>query len=79
MRLFVYGHFDRNNSEGKKMLLVESVKTVTIQKVRNSRCYGEPTLFAMLVDDTTGYAHEMEFADLAEAQRFVDAINSFNK
>jgi hypothetical protein len=33
----------------------------------------------MLVDDSTGYAHEMEFADLAEAQRFVDAINSFSK
>lgn len=79
MRLFVYGHFDRIYSEGKKMLLVESVKTVTIQKVRNSRCYGEPTLFAMLVDNTTGYAHEMEFANLDEAQRFVDAINSFNK
>jgi hypothetical protein len=61
------------------MLLVESVKTLTIQKVRNSRCYGEPTLFAMLVDDTTGYAHEMEFANVEEAQRFVDAINTFSK
>ena len=36
MRVSVYGHFDRIYSEGKKMLLVESVKTVTIQNFLGS-------------------------------------------
>jgi hypothetical protein len=49
------------------MLLIEAVKNITI--------YGEPKLFAMIVDESTGYAQEMEFADLSEAQSFVDGIN----
>ena len=60
------------------MLLIEAVKSVKISAVRNSRCYGEPTVFAMIVDDETGYANEIEFVDRAEAQRFCDAINQRN-
>jgi len=60
------------------MLLIEAVKSVKISAVRNSRCFGEPTVFAMIVDDETGYANEIEFADRAEAQRFCDAINQRN-
>ena len=61
------------------MLLIEAIKTIRIAKTRNSRCYGEPTLFAMIVDDETGYAYELEFGDLAEANRFVDSINALAK
>lgn len=58
------------------MLLIEAVKTIKITHTRNSRCYGEPTIFAMIVDDSTGYANEIEFADIAEAESFVSAINA---
>ena len=61
------------------MLLIESVKNITIAKTRNSRCYGEPTLFAMIVDESTGYAHEMEFANIEEANDFVARINKLTK
>ena len=50
------------------MLLIEAIKNITI--------YGEPKLFAMIVDESTGYAQEMEFADLGDAQGFVDRINA---
>ena len=61
------------------MLMIEAVKNVTISKFRDSRCYGEPTVFAMIVDQSTGYANEIEFADVEEAQKFVDAINALVK
>ena len=61
------------------MLLIESVKNITIAKTRNSRFYGEPTLFAMIVDESTGYAHEMEFANIEEANYFVARINKLTK
>jgi hypothetical protein len=60
------------------MLMIEAIKNATISKFRASRCYGEPTVFAMIVDET-GYANEIEFADAEEAQKFVDAINALAK
>jgi hypothetical protein len=61
------------------MLLIETVKHLKIASSRNSRYDGKPTLFAMIVCDTTGHANEIEFSDLAEAQSFVDAINKLIK
>lgn len=61
------------------MLLIESVKELKIASTRNSRCHGEPTVFAMLVCDQTGYAHEIEFSDVNEVQGFVDAVNALTK
>lgn len=61
------------------MLLIESVKQITIKSTRASFYDCKPTLFAMIVDESTGYASEIEFADIAEAQGFVDAVNKLVK
>lgn len=61
------------------MLMIEAVKSIKIASTRSSRCYGEPTVFAMIVDDQTGYATEIEFASEDEANGFVNKINELTK